>query len=97
MYFKVKDEPIPIPVHKQAACVHSPVFHAAFNSNLVEGLTQTYCLDDVELSTFKLLVQYLYSEKPHLSQLELTGIYDVDIAASEDAELARLWILADRL
>lgn len=54
-------------VHKEVACNNSPVFAAALNSNFIEGETLKYALDDVEPAIFKLLMQWMYSQK-------LTGI-----------------------
>jgi hypothetical protein len=50
-------------VHKEFACFASPVFDAAFNSNFIEGQTQTYKLDDTTSRAFRLLTQWLYFEK----------------------------------
>jgi hypothetical protein len=44
------------------ACHYSPVLNAAFNSSFLEGQTQTYRLEDIGLSAFRLLVQWLYSQ-----------------------------------
>jgi hypothetical protein len=42
-------------VHKDVAAFHSPFFKAAFQSQMIEGQTQTMRLDDVEAETFGLL------------------------------------------
>ncbi|KAH7417462.1 hypothetical protein BKA64DRAFT_702229 [Cadophora sp. MPI-SDFR-AT-0126] len=44
-------------VHKEFACYHSSVFRAAFNSNFVEGQTQTYRIEDTSAGAFRLLVE----------------------------------------
>ena len=44
-------------IHKEFACYVSPVFDAAFNSNFVEGQTQTYKLDDTTPRAFQPLTQ----------------------------------------
>ncbi len=43
-------------VHRDVACHYSPIFKAAFNSNFVEGQTQTYRLEDVSQQTVKSLI-----------------------------------------
>ncbi|TVY49272.1 hypothetical protein LCER1_G008549, partial [Lachnellula cervina] len=82
-------------VHKEIVCYHSPVLNAAFNSGFVEGQTQTYKLDDVSEGVFKLLVQWLYSQKLTVQDLDqkkdFTAIY------WQDRNLAALYVLADRL
>ncbi|TVY32908.1 hypothetical protein LOCC1_G007719 [Lachnellula occidentalis] len=79
-------------VHKEIACYHSPVLNAAFNSDFIEGQTQTYTLDDISEGAFKLLVQWLYSQKlvlprPPMAN-ELCILY---------TDLVMLWVLADKL
>lgn len=49
-------------VHKEFACHYSPVFKAAFNSQFIEGQTQTYRLEDTTPEVFQLLVQWLYCQ-----------------------------------
>jgi hypothetical protein len=41
---------------------YSPVLKAAFNSDFVEGQTQTYNLEDTTPDVFQLLVQWLYTK-----------------------------------
>jgi len=82
-------------VHKEAACKHSPVFAAAFNSNFVEGQTHTYKLEDTTVEVFRLLVQWLYVERFNLPTLT------PGTAEFKDDDgfmcLVELWVLADRL
>ena len=41
---------------------YSPVLNAAFNSDFLEGQTQTYNLEDTAPGAFQLLVQWLYTK-----------------------------------
>lgn len=50
-------------VHKDKACRHSEVFRAAFNSTFIEGETGIYTLEDIDVETFELFTEYLYSRK----------------------------------
>ncbi|KAG4424720.1 hypothetical protein IFR04_002068 [Cadophora malorum] len=107
--FLIGPEPNPTKfvVHREFACYHSKVLNAAFNSNFIEGQTQTYQLEDTTPGTFKLLVQWLYTQKLKISQLtcpeQFGGLAekvdrDADVCwYEEDMNLARLWVLADRL
>jgi len=45
------------------ACHHSPVLKAAFNSNFIEEESQTYRLEEISASAFRLLVQWFYNEE----------------------------------
>jgi hypothetical protein len=73
-------------VHKEFACHSSPVFRAAFNSNFIEGQTQTYRLEDTRERTVSLLVQWIYNND--------TYVTDDDVGY---VDLVALWILADKL
>ncbi|KAN0103412.1 hypothetical protein V8E51_011725 [Hyaloscypha variabilis] len=50
------------PVHKEHACYYSPVLKAAFNSDFIEGQTQTYRLEDTNPKIFSLLIQWFYTQ-----------------------------------
>ncbi|TVY32907.1 hypothetical protein LOCC1_G007718 [Lachnellula occidentalis] len=80
-------------VHKEVACYHSEVWRAAFNSNFIEGQTQTYRLEDTTPRAFKLLVQWLYFQKIQIKYLEVDNM----ILSDEDYALVELWVLADRI
>lgn len=84
-------------MHKEVACYHSPVFNAAFNSDFIEGQTQTYRLEDTTTRAFKLLVQWLYSQKVQIRQLDNDCVYDSMIFTPETLALVELWVLADRI
>lgn len=89
------EDPTTFLVHKEVACKHSPVFAAAFNSDFIEGQTQTYQLEDTTVEVFRLLVQWLYSERFNLPTLT-HGVAEFE----DDNEficLVELWVLADRL
>jgi hypothetical protein len=86
------------------ACHYSPVLSAAFNSNFMEGETQTYRLEDINPSTFRLLVQWLYHGKFDVfKQDDLECPDDEDdpeiekLWAAQDLDLVQLWIVADKL
>ena len=68
--FLIGPEPNPAKfvVRREFACYHSKVLNTAFNSNFIEGQTQTYRLEDTTPGTFKLLVQWLYMQKLKISQ-----------------------------
>lgn len=53
-------------VHKEIACHHSSDLKAAFNSEFIEGSTQTYRLEDVSEASFNFLMQWLYSQSLNL-------------------------------
>ena len=88
-------------VHKEFACHYSPVFNAAFNSSFTEGQTLTYRLEDTTEGAFRLLVQWLYTQKLDLLQLNDESSDDETYSDSTWDEnnrgLVELWILADRL
>lgn len=88
-----------IPVHKAAACSCSPVFDAAFNSEFIEGETQTYILEDTTLDVFTLLTEYMYNRTVSVQQLMNDYIPDEKRVLEESQEtlnLLKLWVLADR-
>lgn len=83
-------------VHKEFAVHHSPVLKAAFNSNFIEGQTQTYRLDDISIPAATLLVQWLYFQALIVQEWgrengTSTARYEEDMA------LAELWVLGDKL
>lgn len=75
-------------------CACSQVFYTAFSS---EGSTQSYQLLETSKGAVAFLVQYLYTGKIQAAQLRT--IYDDDMvnAVEEDADMVRLWVLADML
>jgi hypothetical protein len=97
----------------QAACQHSPVLKAAFNSKFIEGETQTYRLKDTTEKPFRYLVQWFYAQRINFSiRLDdsLVSLTPGDTAGAvkeltelilywriEHRTLFRLWILADKL
>ena len=50
-------------INKAIICHYSPFFRAAFNSNFIEGETQSMRLEDVDANTFGLLQHWLYTQK----------------------------------
>lgn len=103
---KESDPPKTFLVHKEYACYASPVFDAAFNSNFIEGQTQTYKLDDTTPRAFRLLTQWIYLQKLTISQLQ-GGVenwkqeeFSKDerrAIVQEFMALVELWVLADKL
>lgn len=79
-------------LHKEAACLYSPVFAAAFNSTFLEGQTQEYRLEEVNEGAAQFLVQWLYNQELTITQLD-DGKYNQD----EVESLIQLYILADKL
>jgi hypothetical protein len=83
-------------VHKEFACNYSPILKAAFNSQFIEGQTQTYRLEDTTEGTVRLFVQWLYYQQLEILQLQDDDVDD-DLAIDEDKSLFGVWILADKL
>jgi hypothetical protein len=96
--FLIGPEPSPkkFIVHKEIACRHSGVFDAAFNSEFIEGQTQTYRLEDTSEEVFRMLVQWMYGKQLDLISLE-GKVVIVKEDLTQDMHLAELWVLADRL
>jgi len=72
---------------------------AAFNSQLLEGQTQTYRLDDITPTVFLLFVQWLYSQEFKIISLGNPGNHWDDAPPAfetQHSEFVQLWILADR-
>jgi BTB/POZ domain len=84
-------------VHKEVACYHSKVLDAAFNGSFIESQTKTYELEDTSEEAFRLLMQWLYSQKLVLKQLNDSEQPDGQTSLAEDKSLVELWVLADRL
>ncbi|TAQ88416.1 hypothetical protein B7494_g3286 [Chlorociboria aeruginascens] len=92
-------------IHKSIVCQVSPPLKAAFNSQFIEGQTQTYRLDDVKPKVFQLLMQWFYSRK---ITFEMHNDYgglgthsdnhvSPDICHSDRETTIDLWVLADRI
>lgn len=73
-------------VHKEFACHYSPVLKATFNSNFIEGQTQTYNLDDIEVEVVRLLVHWLYTQS--------VGVPSLDIEQNEKLEATIMFELS---
>lgn len=72
----------------------------AFNSSFVEGQTQTYRLEDVLPSTFRLLVQWLYSNTFKVIPIDRHRKGWEEIPAEFEAQhnqLVQLWVLVERM
>ena len=50
-------------VHKESACLKSPVLKAAFDGTFIEGQTQTYTLESTTPEAFRMFVKWLYSDR----------------------------------
>ena len=83
---------------------------AAFDSSLIEGQTQTYRLQDISPSAFRLLAKWFYSDKIdlHVEVDIVTGDgedneddeipHELDKAwRAQDLDLAQLWVAGDQL
>ena len=106
----VGPEKKPFVIHKEVAS-YSPVLNAAFNSDFVEGQTQTYNLEDADADAFQLLVQWLYTKSIQfcLTDAEFNSLRvppDDSRPPSEEVllklqrhsmRLVNLWITADYL
>jgi len=98
-------------VLKEVATIYSPVLHAAFRSDFLEGKTQSYTLEDVEPELFKLMVQWLYGQKLEyfFTQADVNSLRANPNNTEEERNnvhgkieerqrlFVRLWVLADRL
>ncbi|CZR51183.1 uncharacterized protein PAC_01058 [Phialocephala subalpina] len=101
----------PFLVHKEVILNKSEVLAAAFSSNFIEGQTQTYHIDDTTEEVFRFFVQWLYSDKLEVWQLNEERKHDIRYILnnpkehriwianenSENQTLAALWVLADKL
>ena len=78
----------------------------AFNSEFKEGRTQKYEMDDTKPDTFRVFVQWLYSQK--LTHIHYEEYYDPDIddengqihaakCSAETKSRIELWVLAEKL
>ena len=79
-------------VHKEFACHYFPVLKAAFNSEFIEGQTQTYVLEEVTEPVARLLVDWLYTQKLDICRYE----NDHPKRVEEGLSLCRLWVLAGK-
>jgi hypothetical protein len=62
------DKPEKFTVHKEFAC-RVKAFDSAFNSNFMEGQTQTYRIDDTSADAFRLFAQWLYGQDLDLFEM----------------------------
>ncbi|KAH7304866.1 hypothetical protein BKA65DRAFT_560359 [Rhexocercosporidium sp. MPI-PUGE-AT-0058] len=73
-------------IHKNIICHHSPFFSAAFNSQFVEGQTQSMTLDDIDPVIFGSFVNWVYHQN-----------VEADKGVKMGPEmLVKLWIVAER-
>ncbi|PVH85685.1 hypothetical protein DL98DRAFT_650661 [Cadophora sp. DSE1049] len=77
------------------------VFNAAFNSEFIEGQTQTYRLEDISKHAMAFFVQYLYSQRLEIARLRdpdsirtRPASYDSGPDAVETRALVELWVFA---
>ncbi|KAK0100233.1 hypothetical protein ONS95_008197 [Cadophora gregata] len=89
-------------IHKEIICHYSEVLATAFNSAFKEGQTQTYRVEDTTERAFRLLMQWLYSQKLTLIQLQPDYCFDeaegaeTELEDSEDMSLVEVWVIADK-
>ena len=81
-------------VHKHLASAQSPFLKAAFDSEMVDGTTQTMRLEDVEVETFGILVHWMYKEEVKAG----LGVFTNDLGKDDYdfLTLAKAWKLAGR-
>lgn len=92
-------------VHSSFACHYSPVLRAAFNSDFIEGQTQTYKLDEPERVVLQLLIHWFYTQtiklddyKVKFNPLTSKQFHDTRRKGNlESIALVKLWILSDKL
>jgi len=95
-------------VHKEFACFYSPVLKAAFESEFIEGQTQTYRLDDTTKPAVRLLNHWLYTQTLDTISLERIRVQNFhkntitekgaqDRARGQLYALLELWVLAEKL
>jgi hypothetical protein len=72
----------PFVIHKEVAS-YSPALKAAFNSDFIEGQTQTYNLEDAHPGAFQLLVQWLYTKSIQfcLTEAEIKSFWTFPVEA----------------
>lgn len=80
-------------VHKEFAYFYSPVLKAAFESNFIEGQTQTYRLGDSTYRAVRVLSHWLYTQT--LDTVPVEEINDRGLVQMQ--ALLELWGLADKL
>ncbi|KAF4634390.1 hypothetical protein G7Y89_g3724 [Cudoniella acicularis] len=104
--FLVDPEGKEFKVHREFAVYHSPVLSAAFNSDLIEGQTQTYRLPEVSPGAFTLFVQFIYRGNviafPILPKIDGETESEIkrrrdDLRISGERNLVELWVLAEKL
>ncbi|KAE8446865.1 hypothetical protein EG329_011496 [Mollisiaceae sp. DMI_Dod_QoI] len=84
-------------IHKDVVCESSSVLKAAFESEFVEGQTQTYKLEDTTERAFKLLMQWMYAGRFTVKQFQEDWAEDDEAETSENWSIIELWVLADKL
>ncbi|KAM3077620.1 hypothetical protein ACMFMG_006951 [Clarireedia jacksonii] len=85
-------------VHKEFACYYSPVLQAVFHPGDDEGRTQTYRFqEDRHERTFKMLVQWFYTQSIDVPCEESGFVYDNRQMTADSDALVKLWILAENL
>jgi hypothetical protein len=60
-------------IYKETLCYYPPFFATAFNGSFLEGQTQVMALDDVDGTTFGLLVAWLYTKTISDQDLAIKG------------------------
>jgi hypothetical protein len=100
------DNPQKFVVHKEFACHYSPVLKAAFNSNFIEGQTQTYRLEDTSVDALRLLLYWFYTQIVDTSEVDPFPLPQSDFEKNDGgrtklarlcSQLVELWVLAGSL
>jgi hypothetical protein len=78
------------------------VLDKAFNSEFKESRTQKYEIEDTNPDTFRIFVQWLYSQKlTHIHydehwELEVDDVHNIDCTKGTISRI-ELWVLAEKL
>jgi hypothetical protein len=74
------------------------VLRAAFNSNFIEGQTQTYTLENVDIKAFPLVVQWMYSKtfRPYLTQEQTDYVDSLPLPRDRKSDLATMGTIKDK-
>ncbi len=86
-------------VHKDFACVYSPVLKAALNNtDSVESQIKTYHFENISEKVLRLLIYWIYCQDLDIIDLKpMRDAFKVVTKLEENMHLAKLWILADQL
>ncbi len=92
-------------VHKDFVCHYSPVLKAAFNSDFLEGQTQTYRFEETTEGALRLFVHWIYTQDLDIARQDNSRKSNLEddknlpkITTREEGQvMVELWILAEKL